>query len=94
MLLEAGGELVALGLLDRDEVLDADGIEQLSAEPLGRDAGADALARRIDRGRGAGGTAADHQHIVGRAWPRAFAASRSAHAASSLATISSSRMRP
>ena len=64
MLFEAGGELVALGLLHRDEVLDADRIEELPAEPLGRDAGADSLARRIDRGRGTRGSAADHQHIV------------------------------
>jgi len=56
---------VALGFLHRDEVLDADRIEQLSAQTLCRDAGADALARRVHGRGGTGGTSAHHQHIVG-----------------------------
>ena len=94
VLFQPGGELVTLGLLHRDEILDADRIEQLPAQPLGGDAGADALARRIDRGRGAGGAAADHQHIV-RALRREALGLALAHAAaSSFATMSSSDMRP
>ncbi|MNV49545.1 hypothetical protein D3C71_1415050 [compost metagenome] len=63
MLLQRGGQLRAFGFLDRDEVLDRHGVQHLAAEPLGRHAGADALARRIDRRRRAGRTAADHQHV-------------------------------
>ncbi len=66
VLIEAGGQLVPLRLLDRNEIFDADGIEQLTAETLGSNAGAYALAGRIDRGSGAGGAAAHDEHIVRR----------------------------
>ena len=39
------------------------GVEHLAAEALGGDAGADALAGGVDRGRGAGGAAADDEHV-------------------------------
>ena len=63
---EFSGELRPLGVSDRDQVLDAERIESLAAEPLGDDAGADALARRVDRRGRAGRAAADDQHVVGR----------------------------
>jgi hypothetical protein len=55
VLLQRGGELRPLGVLHRHEVLDAHRVQHLAAEALRGDAGADALARGIDRGRGTGG---------------------------------------
>eukprot|EP01136_Pigoraptor_vietnamica_P011530 Opistho-1_new@50476 len=64
VLFQRDGELRAVGLLDRDEVLDRQRVQHLAAQALGREAGADALARRVDgRGR-AGRPAADDQHVV------------------------------
>jgi hypothetical protein len=48
VLLETGGELVTSSLAHGNEAFDADRIEQLTAEPLGGDAGANALARGMD----------------------------------------------
>src|SRR3546814_6283916 len=63
MRFELGRELRSLGLLDRDEILDPQRVEHLPAEAFGDDAGADALARRVDRRRGAAGAAADDEHV-------------------------------
>ena len=65
VLLQRGGELRALGVLHGDEVLDGHGVEHLAAEALRSNAGADALARGVDRGRGTGRAAADDQHVEG-----------------------------
>jgi hypothetical protein len=71
------------------------GVQHLAAEALGDDAGADALARGVDRRRGAGRAAADDQHVEGRLGAPSFLRPRAAAApVSSLATISSSVMRP
>jgi hypothetical protein len=67
MLLKPGCELRAVGFLDRDEVLDRQGVEHLAAETLADDAGANALARGVDGCRGAGGAAADDEHVEGLA---------------------------
>src|ERR1700722_14125354 len=48
--IEACRELVPFGFLDRDEVLDADGVEKLSAHALGCNACTDAFARGVNRG--------------------------------------------
>src|SRR3546814_15903478 len=63
MRFELGRELRAFGVLDRDEILDPQRVEHLPAEAFGDDAGADALARRIDGGGGAAGAAADDEHV-------------------------------
>ena len=65
MLLEPGGETGAVGFLDRDEVLDADRVQQLPAKAFRRDPGADALAGGIDRRGRTGRTAADDEHVEG-----------------------------
>jgi hypothetical protein len=59
MAFQRGGELRPFGVRHRDEILDPHRIEHLAAETLGRDAGADALARGIDRRCRAGRAAAD-----------------------------------
>jgi hypothetical protein len=87
VLLERGGQLRALGVLHRDEVLDAHRVEHLAAEALGRDAGADALARGVDRRRGAGRAAADDEHVEGLLG--AIFSPRAAAPVSSLARICS-----
>ncbi len=66
MAFEVGREARSLGLRDRDVVLDRQCVERLTAEALGRDAGADALARGVDRGRGTGRPAAHDQHVERR----------------------------
>src|SRR5882757_281280 len=76
VLLEAGGQFVTLGLRHRYEIFDADGVEQLAAETLGRNAGANTLSRRIDRGCCAGRTAADHQDVEGSLGAEALALPR------------------
>ena len=63
MLFELGHEARALGVRDRDEVLDAHRIEHLPAEAFGDHTRADTLARGIDGGCRAGGPAADHEHV-------------------------------
>ncbi|MBS1171704.1 MAG: hypothetical protein H6R12_534, partial [Proteobacteria bacterium] len=63
MLLQRHGELRALGVLDRDEVLDRHRVQHLAAETLGDNAGADALPGRVDRRRRTRRAAADHQHV-------------------------------
>ncbi len=63
VLLQRGGELRAIGLADRDVILDVQRVVHLAAEALGRDAGADALAGGIDGRRGTCRAAADDQHV-------------------------------
>lgn len=60
------GEPGAVGGRDGDVVLDAQRVVDLAAEALGRDAGADALARRVHGRCRAGRAAADDEHVVGR----------------------------
>ncbi|TLD44257.1 MAG: hypothetical protein FAZ92_03481 [Accumulibacter sp.] len=66
VLLEPGSQLRTVGLLDRNEVLDRQRIEHLATKTLADDAGAHALARGVDRGCGAGRSAADDEDIEGR----------------------------
>ena len=63
VLLELGSEPRTLGVRRRDQVLDAEGVEQLPAEALGDDPRADALACGVHRSRRARGTSADDQHV-------------------------------
>ena len=63
VLFQRHGELRAVGFLDGDVVLDAQRVQHLAAEALGRHTGADALARRIHGRRRAGRAAADDQHV-------------------------------
>src|SRR5690606_8261074 len=56
-------QLRALGLGHRDEVFDVHGVQQLAAHALRDQAGANALARGIDRGRSAGRPAAADEHV-------------------------------
>jgi hypothetical protein len=63
VLFEPGGELRAVGFLDRDEVLDRQGVEHLAAETLADDAGANPLARCVDGRGSAGRAAADDEHV-------------------------------
>ena len=49
-------------------------VEHLAAEALGDDAGADALAGRVDRRGGAGRAAADDEHVERRPWRRCSSA--------------------
>ena len=65
VLLERRGELRALGVPHRHEVLDRHRVEHLSPEALGDDAGAHALAGGVDRRCCAGGSATDDQHVEG-----------------------------
>ncbi len=65
VLFQRAGQFRAFGFLHRDEVLDGHGVEHLTAKALGRDAGADALARGVDRRCRAGRATADHQHVEG-----------------------------
>jgi len=62
---ERAGQFRAFGFLHRDEVLDGHGVQHLTAEALGSDAGADALARGVDRRRSAGRAATDDEHVEG-----------------------------
>src|SRR5690606_12513776 len=66
VLFQRGRELRPFRVRYRQEILDAQGIEDLTAETLGRHAGTNALARRVHRGRRAGRTAAHHQHLERR----------------------------
>jgi hypothetical protein len=66
VVLQRHGQLGAFGLGDGDEVLDPQRVLHLAAETLGHHAGADALARGVDRASGAGRAAADDQHLVRR----------------------------
>ncbi len=66
VLFQRRGQLRALGIRHRDEVLDGHGVEHLAAETLSGHAGADAFACCIDGGRGAGRATAHHQHIERR----------------------------
>ena len=66
VLIEPGCQPPSVGLLDRDEILYRDRIQQLSAEPLGDDAGAYPLAGRVDGRRRPRGPAADDEHVEGR----------------------------
>ena len=75
----------------RDEVLDGHRVEHLAAEALGDDAGADALAGGVDRGRGAGRAAADHEHVEGLLGRRSSRPRAPSAPVSSLATICSQR---
>jgi hypothetical protein len=77
----------------RDEVLDRHGIEHLPAEAFGDDAGADALARGIDRRRRAGGPPPTTSTSNG-SLAAIFSAARAAEPVSSLATICARSMRP
>ena len=67
------------------------GVEHLAAEALGDDAGADALAGGVDRGRRAGGAAADDEHVEGVLGGDLRRRRASAAPVSSLATICSRR---
>ncbi len=66
VLLQAGDQLGAFGVLHRDEVLDRQRVHDLAAEALGHHAGADALARGVDRRRRAGRSAPHDEHVEGR----------------------------
>ena len=66
MLLQRQRELGPLGFLDRDEILDAHGVEHLATETLRGHTDTDALACCIHRCRRASRTTADDQHIEGR----------------------------
>ena len=50
-------------MLNRRKVLNPHGVEHLTTESLGSNAGADALARGIDRSGGTRGSATDDEHI-------------------------------
>src|SRR5690606_28160454 len=63
VLFERHSELRPFGFLHGNEVLDGHGVQHLPAETLGQHAGADALARGIHGGRGAGGAAAHDQYV-------------------------------
>ncbi len=65
VLFERNSQLRPFGVLYRDEVFDGHGVEHLTAETLGCNAGADAFAGGIDRSRRTGRTATHHQHIKG-----------------------------
>src|SRR5690606_2319600 len=65
VLLQAGNQFGAFGVGYGNEVLDTHGIHDLTAEALGNQTGADALACRIDGSRGTSRTAADNQYFVG-----------------------------
>ena len=66
VLLQRGGVVRAVGFGHAGVVGDFHGVVHLAAEALGHHAGADALARRVDGGRGAGRAAADDQHLIRR----------------------------
>ena len=61
--LQGSGKLGTVGFQHRDVVLDGHGVQHLAAEALGHDAGADALAGRVDGCCSTGRAAADDQHI-------------------------------
>ncbi|EXF42510.1 hypothetical protein BAY1663_05089 [Pseudomonas sp. BAY1663] len=65
VLFQCAGQFRPFGFLHRDEVLDGHGVQHLAAEALGRDTGANALARGVDGRRGTGRATADHQHVEG-----------------------------
>ncbi|MNC15203.1 hypothetical protein D3C75_630090 [compost metagenome] len=65
MRLQAGSKLRPFGIGHADEVFDAQGVQHLTTETFGHNAGADALTSRIDGCAGAGGAAAHHQNIEG-----------------------------
>ncbi len=62
---ERGGQFRPFGVRHGDEILDPHRVEHLPAETLRGNAGADALARGIDRRRRTSGATADHQHLEG-----------------------------
>ena len=66
VLLKGCDQLGAFGVFDRDEVLDRHRVHDLAAEALGHHAGADTLARGIDRRRRAGRATADDEHVERR----------------------------
>ena len=61
MLFQLRNQLWPFGVLDRNEILNAHGIEHLTAKTFSDNTGANALARRINRCRCARWTAADDQ---------------------------------
>ena len=63
VLFQCGDQLGPFGFLHRNEVLDAQRVHHLTAEALGDQPGADALARGVDRRRRAGWPATDDQHV-------------------------------
>src|SRR3989344_2037758 len=63
VLFELRDELGPFGVRDLYEILDRHRVELLPAEAFGGDAGADALARGIDRRRSASGATADDEHV-------------------------------
>ncbi len=65
MLFQGAGQLRAFGGLDGDEVLDGHGVQHLTAEALGGNTGADALARGVDSRCSARRATADDQHVEG-----------------------------
>ncbi len=94
VLLERGGELGALGVGHRDEVLDGHGVEHLAAEALGwrRRCGCPCGRRRSRRRRRRGRRRRRaRRRGPSRRWPRPGARRRRS---SSLATICSRLMRP
>ena len=62
---QRGRELRAIGFQHRDVVLDRHGVVDLTTHALGRDAHADALARRVHSRGGTGRATTDDQHVVG-----------------------------
>jgi hypothetical protein len=93
VLLERRGQLESVGVRHGDQVLDRQRIEDLAAEALSEDTGADALACGVDRCRRPGRTAADDEDVEGGLPPILSAARRSA-LASSRAAICSTLIRP
>jgi len=65
VLFQRGDQFRSLGVVDGNEVLDAQRVHDLASETLGDDAGTDALAGGVDGGRGAGRATADDEHIEG-----------------------------
>ena len=63
MCLQCRSELGSFCVGNRDQVLDAHGVEDLAAEPLRDHAGGDPLAGCVDGRRGARGTAAHDEHV-------------------------------
>ncbi len=63
VILERGAELGTFGVGHGDEVLDRHRVEHLAAEALGSESGANSLAGGVDRGCGAGRSAADDEYV-------------------------------
>ena len=66
MLFQAGRQLGAFGIGNRDEIFDTDRVHHLAAKALGNQASTDAFARRIDSCGGTGWATTDDQHVVRR----------------------------